>query len=678
VLYKKAECTFCKASSDNLIFTSETDKDYLSFHGEDIPYRDERLKIYFESQQARDETLVLLHFNCPDASCDYVGANWPDLKGHVRSEHGRMFCELCVRNSRIFVHEHTLRSASELAQHIRADHKHCEFCRMDFYSDDELYVHMRDRHEQCFICKRHDESSDEYHKDYAALERHFRKRHYLCDSKQCLEQKFVVFESEMDFKAHQVSEHGAELTSRERREALRVTANFEYHPNSSQARAEVGGQSGPGHSGRGQQRDDNDAGPSSISVPLASRDPLGLSPLASRTYVPGAGGPANHQSRRAQFGSGLTSARKIKESEEAAAHNAAEQERLRRQQALTSRVAEIVGQSEVKMHSFRANLKTFQAGEMNARDLIDLIRGIIPDSNQAEEIVKKIVETLESADQQQHLLDALTTAQVEQTHFPSLGGSSNAGMPSVTRGQVRTIKNSSVAANRGIWANVERAAASGGSVYRNVATRSSGPSIVRSTSHFPSLSTNKSVVPGSALHASRVNTKVAASSGAPPSWGASAASSSGRNTPTASAAPAVMKPYSVDATRNPQRNNQTSVKSNSAAFPALPVNADAARLAAQKRKLFEHKRSGANNSGTATPNGPIWSPTNIGRIDGGSGSESPFGGPDDFDADHLSEQLSGALHFDNSTSATANNSAGSRKGKPQKKVLVSMGGVHRG
>jgi hypothetical protein len=41
-----------------------------------------------------EETLILLRFNCPDPSCDYVGiTGWGDLKLHVRATHGRlMWC----------------------------------------------------------------------------------------------------------------------------------------------------------------------------------------------------------------------------------------------------------------------------------------------------------------------------------------------------------------------------------------------------------------------------------------------------------------------------------------------------------------------------------------------------------------------------------------------------------
>ncbi|PWN34680.1 uncharacterized protein FA14DRAFT_160182 [Meira miltonrushii] len=676
VLYKKQECTFCKAPSDTLIFTSKSDKEYLSFNAEEIPFKDERLNIYFETEQNRDETLVLLHFNCPDISCEYAGASWSDLKTHVRSDHGKLFCDLCVRNKKIFVHEHSLLSSGELTQHIRDEHKHCEFCKRNFYSDDELYVHMRDHHEQCFICKRNEDTRDEYHRDYTALEKHFRQRHFLCDSKQCLEQKFVVFESELDFKAHQVAEHGAELSSREKRDALRVTANFQSS-NNSQSRSSAS----TGQSSRGRGREEAAASEANN----ANRDPLGVSVLASRTHVPGIGGPANHQSRRA-FGSVLTSSSKIQEDEQAAAARAAAEERTRQMQAYFGKVAELVNHSDVKMHSIRTNIKTFQAGEMSAKDLIDSIRSIITDRDNLSTTVRGLVDILEQSDQKQDVLDAWAAVQVEQTHFPSLGGGHpqagtsqgmNANLSTITRGQVRTIKNNSTAANRGVWANVERAAASGGSVYRNAAR--STPVASRS-SHFPSLGPSKTPVVGSAVYAARANAR--GPSATP--WSGSSASSGPKPAPvsfasTGAAPSPSRKPYSIDASRNAQQSNQTSIRANSSAFPSLPHNAEAAQLAAQKRQLFANKRS-AGNSGAATPGSEPWLRSNVGRIDA-SGAATP-----ELDTDFLHERLSNAAQIGNGYGSAAANGSGSagggsgggKKGKQQKKVLVSMGGVHRG
>lgn len=37
-----------------------------------------------------EDTLILLRFNCPDQSCDYIASGWGDLKLHVRAVHGKL------------------------------------------------------------------------------------------------------------------------------------------------------------------------------------------------------------------------------------------------------------------------------------------------------------------------------------------------------------------------------------------------------------------------------------------------------------------------------------------------------------------------------------------------------------------------------------------------------------
>ncbi|KXN92886.1 hypothetical protein AN958_07306 [Leucoagaricus sp. SymC.cos] len=121
-LYKKTDCTFCKEPQPTVIFTTSPDAEFGVYKPDDIPHKDAKLSIYFETQEMMEETLILLKFNCPDASCDYIGNGWADLKLHTRAVHARLMCDLCIRHKKVFSHEHAL--------------------------------HMREKHEECFICKR--------------------------------------------------------------------------------------------------------------------------------------------------------------------------------------------------------------------------------------------------------------------------------------------------------------------------------------------------------------------------------------------------------------------------------------------------------------------------------------------------------------------------------------------
>ena len=362
-LYKVRECTFCKASLDHLIFTASPDKNFGDFTPADLPHSDKRLAVSFENQEALEDTLILLRFNCPDERCDVASTGWGDLKMHAKRDHDRLLCDLCIKHKKIFTHEHTLHTSQSLAAHMRQDHRFCEYCHQHFYSDDELFVHMRDRHEQCHICKASGTAEErwKYYRDYNMLERHFRNDHWLCENAECLEKKFIVFESEVDFKAHQVQEHGNELSSRERREALRIEANFSYDDSSSEARQGGAGRSGAGRKGKG-RAEGTDAGASASE----NRDVLGVSSLASRAHVPGAG-PANHASRRAMFGSGLTTPAPQGVAADRVRTVTDERSIEERHQAYMDKASRVLGGSEARIASFRACVRAFKSGESSAR-----------------------------------------------------------------------------------------------------------------------------------------------------------------------------------------------------------------------------------------------------------------------------------------------------------------------
>lgn len=52
--------------------------------------------------------------------------------------------------------------------------------------------------------------------------------HHPCMQPQCLARKFVVFGSVIDLKGHTVEEHGADMSARDRKDAMRLQAEFEF------------------------------------------------------------------------------------------------------------------------------------------------------------------------------------------------------------------------------------------------------------------------------------------------------------------------------------------------------------------------------------------------------------------------------------------------------------------
>lgn len=99
-LYKKRECTFCKAPQNSIVQTVSPDALFDSFTQESTPFKDAKLDIAFETQEMMEDTLLLLRFNCPDPDCTFFGSGWSDLKQHVRAIHKKSMwsvrCAPCI------------------------------------------------------------------------------------------------------------------------------------------------------------------------------------------------------------------------------------------------------------------------------------------------------------------------------------------------------------------------------------------------------------------------------------------------------------------------------------------------------------------------------------------------------------------------------------------------------
>ncbi|KAL8865999.1 MAG: hypothetical protein Q9174_006561, partial [Haloplaca sp. 1 TL-2023] len=243
-LYKTRACAHCRTEAQHVIFTDDSTKRYEDFVGADTQQVDETLGIKYEQKDIHNDTILLLRYNCPDASCDIACWGWPDLHRHVKGAHHKVMCDLCTRNKKVFTHEHELFTIPELKKHEKfgddnpgavdqsgfKGHPECGFCRQRFYGDDELYAHCRDKHERCHICDRRNSGrQQQYYVDYNSLEQHFRKDHFMCADEECLEKKFVVFDSEMDLKAHQLQTHPNGLSKDARRDARLVDiSGFDY------------------------------------------------------------------------------------------------------------------------------------------------------------------------------------------------------------------------------------------------------------------------------------------------------------------------------------------------------------------------------------------------------------------------------------------------------------------
>ncbi|KAI8642574.1 hypothetical protein BD408DRAFT_443291 [Parasitella parasitica] len=243
-LYDTRNCAYCKTEQTTVIFTKDAAKPFENFNKDDILFSDKKLNIRFETKEMFSEAMRMLDYNCPYGGCTEASRNWGELKQHVRKTHSLNICDLCSRHKKIFPYEHTLYTLAQLTQHHKegdrdfnkddetgfSGHPECVFCKTRFFGDDELFVHCRDQHEQCFLCVRNG-NRHEYYANYANLEDHFRSDHCMCFYPQCLEKKFVVFDSPIDLKAHEVQVHGESTGGLQRSlqtQNRQLEVNFQY------------------------------------------------------------------------------------------------------------------------------------------------------------------------------------------------------------------------------------------------------------------------------------------------------------------------------------------------------------------------------------------------------------------------------------------------------------------
>jgi E3 ubiquitin-protein ligase ZNF598 len=468
---------------------TDEDKRFEDFTDNDIAFTDSSLGIKYANNDIHEDTLLLLRYNCPDPSCDVACLGWPDLHRHVRSVHNKMMCDLCTRNKKVFTHEHELFTKDELKRHEQKGddkpgaidqsgfrgHPLCGFCKRHFYSDDELYTHCRERHERCHICDRQNSGRPTYFNNYNTLEDHFRKEHYMCMDRECLEKKFVVFESEMDLKAHQLEEHPNGLTKDARRVDL---SDFSYRERYQPQRGGRGSQrSGGRGGGRGRGRD-----PNSDPLPQSSAQPMRRDELAFQRQmamqnsppIPQRGfsgnltpsEPAQNESLRQPAAlaapvaptapisdpfPSLSDINRALPNSSAPTTLTREQEvRQMRHQAVTDRAVQLLKNDQAKLSTFRSNISSYTHSSITATQLIESFFALF-DTSSAElgKLVKELVDIFEIPAKRDNLLKAWNDWKAINEDYPSLPGSSAAAGPSSHGGsRVLRLKSSTAQSSR--------------------------------------------------------------------------------------------------------------------------------------------------------------------------------------------------------------------------------------
>ena len=484
-----------------MIFTDDPLKRFEDFVEGDFDMANYVLGIKYQKREIHDDTVLLLRYNCPEESCDVACFGWPDLHRHVRNTHHKVMCDLCTRNKKVFTHEHDLYTNPELRKHERfgddnpgaidqsgfKGHPECGFCRQRFYGDDELFAHCRDKHEKCHICERRlNGRQPQYYLDYNALEEHFRKDHFLCFDKDCLDKKFVVFESEMDLKGHQLEAHPNGLSKDARRDARRVDiSSFDYRTPHNDNR---------GGRARGRGRD-----PNSEPLPPSTAQPMRRDEIAYQRQM---AIQSSQSVTTRSFGGQLSSNRRDQEpitfnvsrSTEDALPNLGnltldaansqpnttstqtstestprEQARQIQHNAVLDRASSMLHNDPTKISDFRSRVSSYRASAITAQQLIETFFTLF-DASAADvgKLVKALAEIYESESKRSDLLRAWNDWRAVNEDYPSLPGPVGGAQPNpaTTGRRILKLKSSTAQSSRSAvnrqeaWGNAAAASSS--------------------------------------------------------------------------------------------------------------------------------------------------------------------------------------------------------------------------
>jgi hypothetical protein len=225
-LYAENGCPICKKPLTYVIYTRDGSKKFEEYDTKTLIY-DDSLRVYFDSAEYHAEVKKLWLLQCPLCPPHVTPpfSSFSKLQRHTQQTHGLVYCYVCIKYRKVFLHEQKLYPRSELSKHrLEGDpelklppHSYCEYCKTWLFSDDELFLHCYQTHETCFICES-DGIKYQYFKDYAHLEKHFEEAHFPCKEKSCLQERFVVFKTEFELKVHRVSVHlkGQKISRRDR------------------------------------------------------------------------------------------------------------------------------------------------------------------------------------------------------------------------------------------------------------------------------------------------------------------------------------------------------------------------------------------------------------------------------------------------------------------------------
>ena len=220
--YNDKKCPLCNTNLE-IVFISpkseissfeELSKKELSSYYKDND--SDEIGVYYTDITSLETSLQLKSYKCPIDYCvkEEPFNSYEDLVQHLKDNHQKLFCKVCVKYGKKFITEQKVYSKNEINEHnwygdIDEDippHHKCPYCGDLYYDDEMLYSHMSKTHFMCDICKNIDKKTIFYSALPNFIE-HNRFYHYCCPFKECKDVLYIAFPSKKQLIEHFEKKH---------------------------------------------------------------------------------------------------------------------------------------------------------------------------------------------------------------------------------------------------------------------------------------------------------------------------------------------------------------------------------------------------------------------------------------------------------------------------------------
>ena len=240
LFYNKFNCPICNDKLDEIFILNFTDKrnyDEL-LKDKNLFYKDdefEKCKIYYVEIEAKEKALEERGFNCPIKNCKFeTFDNMIELSKHLDKVHKRYYCEYCLKENKKFLREMPIYKDYELEDHIEygeyqnnnlisPPHPLCSFCKEHYYNDEILFNHMNDKHFNCQLCNK--EKNVIFYKELSNLLKHYYENHFCCPFSECIQDYYIVFETENELVNHFIQKHKITNAKERFKEIMKENSN---------------------------------------------------------------------------------------------------------------------------------------------------------------------------------------------------------------------------------------------------------------------------------------------------------------------------------------------------------------------------------------------------------------------------------------------------------------------